>query len=319
MEQLKLVTQAAEIIIKYGFLAVGLVLILIIAPVIYRFAGAKRIALATLSFGLAFLVAYGVLSIVAAVAPSWIGAQRVMLIGIVRNVPNGKSVQIQSDLWQVGHAFTKREHHPSSEKLFNFPFVLLSERAPSCLDIGLVNPDPNSDDSSVFTVSPLSDSDMGGESQLVAQVAGDPDAPSLALWRERKQERFGQVLTLRALGRTEPGCTQPRTSSRGWSLFNSAFAQGTDNLTARLQSDDVFTRRQARIALSKKADDDLQLLASLVARDDNYRLQLGAVVALADVPDDLRKKAPPAMFEKVRALRNHPDKTMRDAAVLALR
>ena len=81
----------------------------------------------------------------------------------------------------------------------------------------------------------------------------------------------------------------------------------------------MFTRRDARIALSKKTDDDLKLLASLVARDDNYRLQLGAVVALADVPDELRKKAPAGLFDKVRSLRNSSDKTMRDSAVLALR
>src|SRR5205807_2413087 len=162
----------------------------VIAPVIYKFSGATLIALATLCFGLAFIVAYGVLGILTVVAPSWVNAQRVMLIGIVRNVPNGKSIQIQSDLWEVGHAFIKREH---------------------------------------------------------------------------KSRRLGAALALQPLKRTEPGCARARTRSASWSFFGLALAQGAGanaDLVTKLQSDDVFTRRDARIALSKKTDDDLKLLAS---------------------------------------------------------
>src|SRR4051812_14899372 len=124
MNDIQLLTQTADFIVKYGFLAVGLVLIIVIAPVIYKFSGAKLIALATLCFGLAFIVAYGVLGILTVVAPRWVAAQRVMVIGIVRNVPNGKSIQIQSDLWQAGHAFIKRENDPQAANIFNFWFVL---------------------------------------------------------------------------------------------------------------------------------------------------------------------------------------------------
>lgn len=321
MNDIQLLTQTADFIVKYGFLAVGLVLIGLIAPVIYKFSEAKLIALATLCFGLAFVIAYGVLGILTIVAPSWVSAQRVMLIGIIRNVPNGKTTQIQSDLWEVGHAFIKREHDRQADNLFDFRFVLLTERAPSCLEIGLVSTDPHSDDSALFTVAPISDADMAADIQLVAQVGGEPDAPALSFWREQKNRRLGAPLTLQPSKGTEPGCARVRTASAPWSLFGLALAQPapTADLTAKLQSDDVFTRRDARIALSKKTDDDLKLLASLVARDDNYRLQLGAVVALADVPDELRKKAPAGLFDKVRSLRNSSDKTMRDAAVLALR
>ena len=147
MKDIELLTQTADFVVEYGFLAVGLVLIGLIAPLIYKFSGAKQIALATLCFGVAFVVTYGVLGVLAVVAPSWVGAQRVMLVGDVRNVPNGKSIQIKSDIFDVGHAFTKREHDQGAENIFHFPFVLLSDPPPSCLDIGLASTNPNSDDS----------------------------------------------------------------------------------------------------------------------------------------------------------------------------
>ena len=86
---------------------------------------------------------------------------------------------------------------------------------------------------------------------------------------------------------------------------------------SRSRATTFFLRRNARVALSKKTDDGLALIGSLVARDDNYRLQLGAAVALADVPLPVVQKGPPAMLNKLRALRGSSDRAMRDAAVQA--
>jgi hypothetical protein len=321
MNDIQLLTQTADFIVKYGFLAVGLVLIVVIAPVIYKFSGAKLIALATLCFGLAFMVAYGVLGILSVVAPSWISTQRVLLSGVIRNVPNGNAVQVQSDLWRLGNAYTKRELHAEKPELFNFPFILVTTSAPSCLDIALPSTDRNAEGAS-FAFAPISDADMGSDSQLVIEFVGDLESPALKVWREKNEKRIGQAVTLQPLKGARGGCAETKDAS--WSLFTPAFAMvpsltSDKDIIVALQSDDVFVRRSARLALSKKTEDGLALIASLVARDDNYRLQLGAVVALADVPLPALQKAPPGMLDKLRSLRGASDKTMRDAAAQALR
>jgi hypothetical protein len=54
--EITLLQGVADVIIKYGFLGLGLVLIIIIPPLIWG--KSRRFALASLSAGLAFLVTY---------------------------------------------------------------------------------------------------------------------------------------------------------------------------------------------------------------------------------------------------------------------
>jgi hypothetical protein len=317
-QDIVLLTQTADFVVKYGFLAVGLVLIFIIAPAIYKFANATRMAFAAVSFGLAFVVTYGVISIIAMVAPQWISSQRVMISGVVRNVPNGRQVQMKSDLWRVGNAYTKREFDPERENTFNFPFLLVTEKAPACLALAVVSTVGN-DNIQLFNIAPVSDDDMADSTEILAQYDEDNQGPRLRVWREVRHAPKGSALVYRPLGSTDRGC-EAGSGRTVWSIIGSAHAQkAPQGIVDRLQSDDAFTRRDARIDLSKDAGSKLDLVEKLLVDDSNYRLQLGAAVAIAALPEDERKKLPPAMTDKLRELRGAADKTMRDTAVQALK
>jgi hypothetical protein len=315
---IELLTQTADFVVKYGFLAVGLVLIFVIAPAIYKLAGAARMAIVAASFGLAFVVVYGVISIVAMVAPQWISSQRVMISGVVRGVPNGRQVQMKSDLWRVGNAYTKREFDPERENVFNFPFLLVTGEAPSCLALALVSTGGN-DKIDIFNVAPVTAEDMANGTDLLAQFGQDDRGTFLRVWREVSRSPKGRATVYRPLDDTERGCEAAAHDS-SFSIIGRAYAQkAPKNIVDRLQSDDAFTRRDARIDLSKDANSNVDLLGKLLQDDGNYRLQLGAAVAITAMPDDERKKLPTDVADKLRALRDAPDKTMRDTAVQALK
>jgi hypothetical protein len=160
--------------------------------------------------------------------------------------------------------------------------------------------------------------------EIVAKVVPtSAGGVNLRIWRERGQKQVDAPKTLEPLNETTPDCGESRTASVApslWSLVGSAFAQGmqTQDLYNSLQSDDVFTRRQARIDLSQKGSDAFQTISDLLGADA-YRLKLGGLVALAGMPDDQRKTAPAEIWDKVRPLLGSSDKTMRDTAVQALR
>ena len=320
-QDIALLTQTADFVVKYGFLAVGLVLIFVIAPVVYKLGKATRLSLGTATFGLAFVIAYGVINLLTIVAPQWISGQRVMISGVVLGVQNGQQLQVKSDLRRPGYAYTKREFDAQRANVFNFPFLLVTAYAPSCLAVAIVSTDKNSDHSPLFNISPVSIDDMASNVEILAEVTGDPEKPSLKVWREVNGKQAGGAAILQPLSDANPGCAATQGSLTEWFGFAQAFAQSPLSeieISQRLQSDDVFTRRDARISLSKGGERSFDLVGKLLGRDDNYRLQLGAVVALATMSDDLKRKAPPELMEKVRVLRNSSDKTMRDAAVQVL-
>jgi hypothetical protein len=317
-----LLTQTADFVVKYGFLAVGLVLIFIIAPAIYKLADSVRVAQGSAIFGLAFVVAYGVISVIKAVAPQWISAQRVMLIGTVRGVPNGHAVQMQSDLWRPGHAYTKREFDPSQANIFNFRFILVTSQAPSCLAVALASTDSTSDNSYLFNITPVSADDMASNAEVLAEFSEEQDGPTLKVWREIGEKQVGAAVMLQPLSSSDPGCVRVKgRAANEWSVFLRAWAQSAltlRDLETLLQSDDVFVRRNARIALSKMGDNAFTLIDQLLARNDNYRLQLGAAVALSLMPQDQRRRAPASVFQKLRGLQNSQDKVMKDTVFQAL-
>jgi hypothetical protein len=163
---------------------------------------------------------------------------------------------------------------------------------------------------------------MAPNIEILAEVMEEQDGPALKVWREVNGKPTARETILKPLRDVDLGCVTTRDHSmEESSVFRWAFAQSVvsdSDIVERLQSDDVFTRREERIALSKRGEGAFELIKRLLAREDSYRLQLGAVVALAGMPEDQRKKAPASLLEKVRSLRNYQDKTMRDTAVQAL-
>ena len=86
-----------------------------------------------------------------------------------------------------------------------------------------------------------------------------------------------------------------------------------------LQSDDVFLRRNARIDLSLQGEAALATIGELV-QADNYREQLGGVVALSIMPEAERCKARenPGLIAAIAGLAKSEDPTLRETATRAL-
>lgn len=225
---------------------------------------------------------------------------------------------MKSDLWRVGNAYTKREFDLERENTFNFPFLLVTADAPACLALALVSTGGN-DRIDVFNNAPISDDDMTDNTEILAQFGEDYRGPLLRVWREVRRAPKGRATVYRPIGGAERGC-MTASGENAWSIIGRAYAQKAPAaITDRLQSDDAFTRRDARIDVSKDAGSKLNLVGNLLVDDGNYRLQLGAAVAIAAMPEDERKKLPDAITDKLRELRGASDKTMRDTAVQALK
>ena len=317
-----ILTQTADFLLKYGFLAVGLVLIFLITPVIYKVWNAKHIGLATGCAGLAFVMAYGVIDIVQKTAPWLLSSQRSIISGVVLGVSDGFQIQMRSDRREAGQAYIKREFDREVRNLYNFPFILVTTDLPRCLSIGIASTDPNSENSRAFNVRPLSKEDMESNTTIVARVVPQQDTFQLVVWRERNSSMVGNQVSYKALAPDEGDCGTQPIVARGniWEWIGSAFAQtksGVEDIASKLRSDDVFTRRDTRIELSRQGANGFDTIGQLLDQN-NYRAQLGAVSALAEMPDEQRKQAPASLRDKVRPLVNNPDKSLRDAAVRAL-
>jgi len=307
-------TGAAEFF-KFGFL------IFLIAPAIYASTKQKSVSIAAMILGLGFVVIYGVLNLITAIVPQWLPSQRTLMGGTIFGVRNGYDLAILSDLRRVGYAYTKREIDPRNANLLNFRFLLVTlGSSPSCLAILLETPDKAEN---WFRVA-VQDDDVAPSTELFAEASWGGDEPVLIFWREYRGKRVGAQEKLNVISpANEVGCESTRAASvpgAPWSVFRAAFAQSPasdSDLTERLQSDDVIARRDARVELAKRGETAFPLIDELLKRKD-YRLQLGALVALAGMNDEDRNKAPESVRQQARVLRQSADKTTRDTAVNAL-
>jgi hypothetical protein len=313
---LNILIQTADFAVKYGFLAIGLLLIFVIAPAIYKFSQAKLISLVAVSFGLAFVIAFGTLDLA-----SRLLRDRMLVSGTVLGITNGYQVQVRSDIRQAGQAYTKREVDPENGSIFNFPFILAARDAPGCLVVSIASTDPSSETIFAFNIAPLGVDDLRADTEVVIEVvAGDANTMALNVWREQGQRRVGAVETKAPLGPTERDCSRAgaNVAAFGW-LAGPAFAQDGDpsTLESRLNSDDTFTRRDARIELAAQGPAAFDQIAQFLG-SGNLRLQVGALVALGGMPPGERCAAPAGLADAVRSFAGAGDQALREAAAAAL-
>jgi hypothetical protein len=69
--------------------------------------------------------------------------------------------------------------------------------------------------------------------------------------------------------------------------------------------------------LSKLGAAAIPIIENLLSSKD-YRLRLGGLVAVADMPPQLRAQLPGSIMDRVRTYTGHIDPAIRDAAVRAL-
>lgn len=311
---INILIQTADFAVKYGFLAIGLLLIFIIAPAIFKFSQSRVLTWVAASFGLAFVIAFGTLDLA-----SRFLKERMLVSGTVLGITNGYQVQVRSDIRQAGQAYIKREVDPENGSVFNFPFILATRDTPGCLVVSIASTNPDSEQIFAFNIAPIGTGDMRADTEVLVEVVQDETGrPGLNVWREQDQRRVGDVLALEPLPPTAQDCSRAvGVRSAFWSLVAPAYAQDLDpaSLTSRLMSDDSFTRRDARIALSDQGAGAFPLIGDLLA-SGNTRLQVGALVALGGMAPDLRCAAP--SLEAVRGLAGSGDASVAEAAAAAL-
>jgi hypothetical protein len=313
-----LVTTTADLAVKYGFLGVGLILMIVITPLINTIWKSRTFTAVTFSFGLAFFVVWGVLNIAQQFFPNWISSKRVLLNGAVLKVPTGYQIQVRSDLRLAGSAYIKHQFDTDDQQLNSYLFLLAARnQSPNCLSLAIVNNDPQSESgTSAFTVAPLSEDDLKSNTSIIAQTHQTGKAFQIEWWREIDDKKTGTVQVLKPLGDNDSGCGVVQSAGLLDWLVPSAFAQSTrlpQDFKTRLRSDDVFTRRDARIELSKEGANNIETMRQFLNSDD-YRLQLGALVALSLLPESDRKNLPPDVVAKVHEFATNKDATIRDAA-----
>jgi hypothetical protein len=311
---IKLLTEAADLIVKYGFLGVGLVLTFAIAPFVNKVWQSKNLTLTIACFGVAFIATWGVLDIVQRYFPNLISSKRVLLYGVVLKIPNGYQVQVGSDLRIAGSAYLKRENDVDNRELSNFPFLLLTSQSPNCLALGIINNNPKDDSgTSAFKIALMSEVDFKSDVALVAQVQPNEKQFKLKVWREVGGQTVGNAVLLEPLGDNDSGCAVgPSVGVLDW-LMPTAFAQSpksAQDFSVRLNSDDLVTRRNVRIELSKQGQPALDMTRQFL-NSDNYRLQLGALVALSIMTVDDRKNCRRTCLQKCT---NSPPTAMRRSA-----
>src|SRR5207245_336926 len=84
-----------------------------------------------------------------------------------------------------------------------------------------------------------------------------------------------------------------------------------------LENDDAFVRRNARFYLAKMGIDAIPIINQLLS-SGNYRLELGGLAALAEMPPELRVQMPDEIKKQVKRRIDSPDPTTKETAARAL-
>lgn len=317
------IIQSGDLIVAKGFLGVALVLIFIVGPALYLW-NAERAALGTVFFGIGLLATYAVLDIVQKYFPDMLFERR-LLSGSILEIKNGFIASLQSDDYRGRIPYTKRENDPQSAELYNLPFMFLATDKPTCLTVAFSSTDPNSEITHVFNIAPITKEDLSAAIELKAQLLSeDAGVSRLRVWREgRDGHKLGDPVELEQLAPGKRSCKSqsPKPTSAWLWPFSIAVAQEVGSYTdwaGRLRNDDPLTRRDARQDLAALGVRAFPIMNQLLDMANDYRLQLGAVVALALMPEDVRKQAPADLLVNIRKLLAYKDKTMRDNALRAL-
>ncbi len=318
--KLDFMNQTATFIVHFGFLAVGISLIVVFAPLIWHLTKAQYPTHVALWAGLMFLIAYGAMQVA-----DQFGPKRVLLGGAILKVPNGYAADVSTNVRSAGKAYIKRENDVESTKLSSFFYISISRGAPTCMAVSISSSGENSEDMHAFRLLPLTSQDLDPRVQVMLSVHKTGADMELWVTRERDSVQQGSRVKLSPLGDGERDCEAlpevvEEVTVLG-TMFGQAFAQEVDvkSWADLLQSDDVFLRRNARIDLSLQGEAALATIGELV-QADNYREQLGGVVALSIMPEAERCKARenPGLIAAIAGLAKSEDPTLSESATRAL-
>jgi hypothetical protein len=281
--------------------------------------------------GLAFLVLFGAINFYAT-NHDLIITQRVpiVMIGVI-NVPANYGVALEPAGNDPPLPYVQRETNRGHNENFNHRFIVVRRPIFSCATLFL---SPKGANSYGFDLQVGDEVADGRTEILMRPQIKEGSTPVLKAEWQRDGNPTGKTQTITALPLNPatqdsvPGCVETASSGkteqqRGalWRAIGSAFAAeppqaSLQAFVARLDSNDTITRRQARRDLSALGDDALPIIEQLL-NQSSYRLQLGALQALAELPDASKSKIPEAIWAKRPELASDQDATMREVAKYA--
>ena len=206
---IELLTQTADFVLKYGFLAVG--------PLSSSSSSRRQStslpapnvsAQGTAVFGVAFVIC------VRSDQPHQ-GGRPAVDIGSARDDQRRGSGRAErtvraNEIGFVAHRsglHQARVRYPAAKHL-QFPvFLFVTADAPGCLAVALESNGPNkSDTSQLFNVVPVSADDMAPNIEIVIEVGKDQDKSILNVWRGGCRQEIRRVTRFQPLKDLDPGC-----------------------------------------------------------------------------------------------------------------
>jgi hypothetical protein len=325
-------TQTTEYVLRYGFLGVGLLLLIGIAPILWKATHMKWAAMASAFIGILLISLFAATDFIQRIFPDWLPAQIVLVGGELQKRNIEFVTLIRSDLDHERHAYIRREFDPFDQNLrkIRFFFLTRKENLPKCLVLELqplatMRPEQGfdilGDEPIVFNV-PLETAKLRQNSHMLV-IRLEPIGGALSADFQYGQNRGGSAGPLTQLGAQERDCTRARseaqTTRQGWLGIRAAHAQPSFVTTTedRLLSADPLIRRDARIDLSRQGPAAFEQLGSLLG-SDQYRLQLGAAAAIAAMPRAERDLLTPELRRQLEVLTRDPDTTLSTTARRAL-
>ena len=328
MDKIAELTAYTEYLVRFGFLGVAVFLILIVAPLVQGLLKSPVATKATLATGGLFLILFGVINLIRLTFPSLLPQPVAMFKGMVQGIPTSTTVAIKADLPDADddRPFMKWEHDRVKREVKNFPFVFLSSEAPKCLtisvqsdaaDAGNIGGEP-----SIFNLPIPSDLRWTPDNALYARsIVAD------GRMRLEYSLRGGNASDARRFqadpaGDDEASCQRVAGSAGPlFQLISTAFAGDAQldlkSVASRLSHADAIVRRDMRVQLSRQGSNAFDTILPLLQSGD-YRLQLGALAAVAGMAPEIRARLPAPARSAASALLSHSDRTMRETAQRAL-
>lgn len=328
MDKITDLASHTEFLIRFGFLGVAIFVMFVLAPFVHRLLASRAATIATLSVGGLFLFLFAATDFIRATFPNMLPQPVGMYKGLVRGVHVSVGVALKADLPDEddGRPFMKWEHDRAEKDVKNYPFVFLANEAPGCITISLQNEMHASanigGEPTIYNLPIPRDLHWGAQNTLYLRAIGAEGRERIEYFVRPRNAPAPRRLHADPVGDDEASCQQPISISRGLgSLISRAFAQqgalDLDTVKSRLQHADAIVRRDMRVQLSRQGAAAFDTILPLLQSGD-YRLQIGALAAIAAMPPDVRARLPSAARAAAAALLSHPDRTMRDTARRAL-
>lgn len=332
---------SVNFVTTFGYIGVAFILL---AIAYYLKSSNRAVAAVCTSAGLSLVVAYAAFDILSRYFPGVL-ISRSNVSGVVFGAKQDETVHIEVGNEIAPRPYIRRDNDPrNANSLYFFMSFWNSDYKCITVDISSIKPEDKAIGLPVRTIDtlfsiPVNATDASSQHQLLLDLKrnGKGDVVEATLRHFDGSRPVDSGSKLKPLPISDAGCEEQTAVTaqrqRSFAIAQSAMA-GTavqngptdgDELVNNpklvrelLTSTDPFVQRKTRDRIAGLGNAAIPIISDLLQQDD-YQLQLGGLVALANLAQSARSIVPASVWQSVKKLQNHPDSTMREAAVLALR